>query len=75
MDGVSARDWEPAFFAVSAILGEPLESSLALAGEPTIAAAAELVRALRGSSRERRARAIARTVSQVAVDIADMRLR
>jgi hypothetical protein len=74
MDAVSARDWEAAFFAVSAILGEPLESSLAAAGEPTTGGATELVRALRGSSRERRARAIARVVSQVAVDVEAMRL-
>jgi hypothetical protein len=75
MDAVSTRDWEAAFFAVSAILGEPLESSLASAGEPTTSAGADLVRALRSSSRERRARAIARVVSQVAVDIDAMRLR
>jgi hypothetical protein len=75
MEAVSARDWEAAFFAVSAILGEPLESSLASAGEPTTSGGVELVRALRGPSRDRRARAIARVVSQVAVDIDATRLR
>ena len=75
MDAVTTRDWEVAFFAMSAILGEPLEASLAAAGEPTSPGGQELVRALRSSSRDRRARAIARVASQVAVDVDAVRLR
>jgi hypothetical protein len=71
---VSDRDWEAAFFAVSAILGESLESSLAAAGEPTTPLAAELVHELRSPQRDRRARAIARAVSQVALEIDSMGL-
>jgi hypothetical protein len=71
---VSARDWEAAFFAVSAVLGEPLEASLAAAGEPTTFDATELLRALRSSQRDRRARAIARAVSRVALEIDSMEL-
>jgi hypothetical protein len=66
---MSGRDWEAAFFAVGAVLGEPLECSIASAGEPTTNDAVELVRALRSASREHRARAIARTSSQVALEV------
>ncbi len=66
---MSERDWETAFFATSAILGEPVEVSLASTGEPTTTEGAELVRALRSTLRERRARAIARVVSQVAREL------
>jgi hypothetical protein len=65
----SGREWEAAFFAVAAAMGEPLESSIAAVGEPTTADATDLVRALRSSSREHRARAIARTAAQVALDL------
>ena len=71
---MSTRDWEAAFFALSALLGEPLEASLAAAGEPAAADAQELVRELRSSQRERRARAIARTVARVALEIDAMEL-
>jgi hypothetical protein len=66
---MTARDWEAAFFAVGAVLGEPLEASIASVGEPTTDDAAELVRALRSPSRDGRARAIARAASQVALEI------
>jgi hypothetical protein len=70
---MSGRDWEAAFFAVGAVLGEPLESSIASVGEPTTDDARELVVALRSASRdasrEQRARAIARTASQVAFEV------
>jgi hypothetical protein len=66
---MSGRDWEAAFFAVGAVLGEPLESSIASVGEPTTDDALALVLALRSASREQRARAIARTASQVALEV------
>jgi hypothetical protein len=69
MPTTSAREWEAAFFAVGAALGEPLESSLAAIGEPTTSDAADLVRALRSPSREHRARAIARTAAHVALEV------
>ncbi len=72
---MNARDWETAFFAMGAVLGEPLECSVASAGEPSTPEAAELVRALRSSSRERRARAIARTAAQVAREVDGMELQ
>jgi hypothetical protein len=65
----SAREWEAAFFAVGAALGEPLEGSIAAVGEPTTTDAADLVRALRSPSREQRARAIARIASRVALEV------
>jgi hypothetical protein len=63
------RDWEAAFFATSAVLGEAVEVSLASAGEPTTAEGVDLVRALRSTSRERRAHAIARVVSELAREL------
>jgi hypothetical protein len=66
---MSTREWESAFFAVGAVLGESLESSIASVGEPTTADAADLVRALGSASREQRARAIARTASHVALEV------
>jgi hypothetical protein len=58
--------WESAYFATSALLGEPLEASIASLGEAGPARAAELVEALRSPSREVRALALARAVSDVA---------
>jgi hypothetical protein len=66
---MSPREWESSFLAVSALLGQPLESSLAAVGEVTTAEAQELVRSLRSSSRETRAKAIARAASQAALEV------
>lgn len=66
--------WEPAFVAVSAVLGEPREESIAAIGDAGVVHAAEIVRALRSESREARARAIARSLSEVAVAIEAARL-
>jgi hypothetical protein len=63
------RDWEQAFLATSAILGDSLESSLAWLGEEAVGASAELVSALGATSRETRARAIARVIAKVALGI------
>lgn len=61
--------WEPAFVAVLAIAGEPLEALTAALGEVGAAHAADLMTALRSTSRDSRARALARVVSEVAVAI------
>jgi hypothetical protein len=61
--------WEPAFVAVGAIAGETLEVTTAALGETGAARAADLITALRSTSRDTRARAIARVVSEVAVAI------
>ncbi len=60
-----AIDWKTSFVAVSAILGEPLETTLESLGEADEVCATPLVRALRGSSREARARAIAGVLTKV----------
>ena len=69
------RAWQPAFLGVSALLGEPLEGSLASLGEAIEKETTELAAALRSGSREARARAIAKVVARVAVDIDSLRLR
>jgi hypothetical protein len=66
---MSTRDWEASFLAVSALLGEPLEASIAAVGDVTTAAGRDVARGLRSTSREARARAIARAVSQAALDV------
>jgi hypothetical protein len=66
---MSGREWESSFLAVSALVGEPLEVTLSVVGELTTADARDVERALRSPSREARARAIARAVSQAALDV------
>lgn len=61
--------WEPAFVAIAAIVGEPLEAALAALGDEGAAHAADLIHALRSTSKDARARALARVVSEVAVAI------
>ncbi len=61
--------WEPAFVAIGAIAGEPLEVLTAELGDSGAAHAADLLQALRSTSRDTRARALARVVSEVAVAI------
>ncbi len=59
---------------VSAILGEPLDTSLgALADD--ISSCSEIVRLLRSPLRELRARAMATSVAEVVVRLDEMRLR
>jgi hypothetical protein len=62
-------EWEPAFLATSAVLGDSLESSLASLGKGAAAGSADLVSALGSASRETRARAIAGAIARVAIDI------
>jgi hypothetical protein len=65
-----AERWEAAFVAVSAIAGEPPEAVASALG---VARAADLVRALGAASKEARARALARVLSDVALAIDAMR--
>ena len=66
--------WEAAFVAVSVIAGEPLDAIGTALGEAGMARAGEVVRALGSTSKEVRARALARTVSEVALAIDASRL-
>ena len=69
------QSWQEAFLAMSAVLGEPLEATLdALPGDGA-RHAPELGRALRASSREERARAIARALAEVVIGLEQMRLQ
>jgi hypothetical protein len=70
---MSAR-WEPAFVAVSVAIGEPVDAVLRAAGDAGMLHAGELVRALRAPSRESRARALARVLTEVALESEAWRL-
>jgi hypothetical protein len=61
--------WEPAFVAIAAIVGEPLEATLEALGDEGAAHAADLLQALRSTSKDARARALARVVSEVAIAV------
>jgi hypothetical protein len=65
--------WEPAFVAVAAVVGESLDATIAALGDAGTAHAADLLRALRSTSRDTRARALARVVSEVAVAVDALR--
>jgi hypothetical protein len=65
--------WETAFVAVSAIAGEPLDAITSALGESGTARAGELLRTLASTSKEARARALARAVSDVALALDAMR--
>jgi len=66
--------WQPAFLATSAALGEPYEAALDAIGDAGTLHAAELVRAFRSTSRERRAKAIASALAEVARELDEARL-
>ncbi len=61
-----SASWESAFLATGALLGEPLEATVASLGEAGRARATVLLEALRSPSRDARALALARAVSEVA---------
>jgi hypothetical protein len=67
--------WPEAFLGVSAVLGERLDQSLLALGQEERRQTAELIAALRSSSREVRARGIASAVAAVVVGLDEMRLR
>jgi hypothetical protein len=66
--------WETSFVAVSVLLGEPLDQVTRVLGAAAGAPATELLQKLGGASREGRARALARVLSDVALAIDDARL-
>jgi hypothetical protein len=71
------RSWEPAYLAVSAVLGEPLDAAMASlpgggGGGGTRVAA--LLKGLRSPLREARARALADALSEVALAVDAMSL-
>ena len=79
------QGWESAFVAVSAIVGEPAEAVASALGDVGVARASSLVRALDPAnaanatsatgttSKETRARALARAVSDVVLAVDAMR--
>ena len=66
--------WEPAFLAVSSAVGEPLELASRALGDDGPRRAEDLLRGLAARSRDARAKALARVLSQVAAAIDAMRL-
>jgi len=65
-------DWQRAFIAVSALVGEPLDEALLVLGGGEQEA---LLPGLRAPSRATRAVAIARVASEVAMAVDRLRLR
>lgn len=69
---MTGNGWRDGFVAVSAVLGEPLELTLAAVGEAEVSPA--LLAGLRSPSKESRARALARTLTTVVVQVEALRL-
>lgn len=67
-------DWRTAFLAASALVGEPLDVALGALGEALPVAVSHLASELRASSRDARARAIARVMTVVASEVDAARL-
>jgi len=65
--------WEAAFIATASLVGEPLDAITEALGS-TAMQAAWLVEALRSGSRETRARALARGLSETVVALESLRL-
>jgi hypothetical protein len=66
---LGSLDWQEAFVALSAVLGEPLDATLAALDGKESKAAAALVTSLRSSARSARAEAIARVATDIAKDL------
>jgi hypothetical protein len=67
-------DWRTAFLATSVLAGESLDAALAALGDASAIGVSQFVGELRSSSREARARAIARVMTVVASDVDAARL-
>jgi hypothetical protein len=67
-------DWESSFVAVGVLLGESLEAMRASLAAPMAGQAARLVTRLEAPSRQARARALGRAVSEVALAVEAVRL-
>jgi hypothetical protein len=66
--------WETSFVAVSMLIGEPVDNVASALGGPGRKPATEWLRRLGEASREGRARALARVISELAVAIDAARL-
>jgi hypothetical protein len=67
-------DWRKAYLATSVLAGESLEAALEALGDASAVGASQLVGELRSSSRDTRARAIARVMTVVASEVDAARL-
>ncbi len=67
-------DWRTAFLATSVLAGEPLDAALDALGDASAVGVSPLVGELRSSSRDVRARAIARVMTVVASEVDAARL-
>jgi hypothetical protein len=67
-------DWRSAFLATSVLAGESLEAALVALGDASAVGVSQLVAELRSSSREARARALARVMTAVASEVDAARL-
>jgi hypothetical protein len=67
-------DWRSAFLATSVLAGESLDTALAALGGASAPGLPQLVAELRSSSRDARARAIARVMTVVASEVDAARL-
>lgn len=67
-------NWQPAFIAVTALLGEPLDTVREALGTPVGARGARLFTRLAAPSREARAEALGRALAEVATAVEDVRL-
>ena len=67
-------DWRSAFLATSVLVGEPLDAAIGALGDAAAVGASPLLQELRSSSREARARAIARIMTSVASEVDAARL-
>jgi hypothetical protein len=68
-----SASWETGFVAVSAAIGEPPDLTLAALGDRA-EYAVEVLRGLESPSREGRARAVARVLSELALELEAARL-
>jgi hypothetical protein len=66
--------WETSFVAVSLLIGEPADDVASALGGPGREPATEWLRKLGGASRDGRARALARVISELAVALDTARL-
>jgi len=62
----SPEQWQPAFLAVSMLVGEPLEAALGAIGDDEASrATGEILRELRSASQQVRVRAMARVATAI----------
>jgi hypothetical protein len=69
-----SASWDTSFAAVSVLVGEPVDAVTSALGDAASPQATALLGKLADASRDARARALARVISEVAVAIDAMRL-